>query len=452
MIASVARAFSRNPRDGAIAALAIPALGTLAIDPLVSIVDTAWVGRIGTVPLAALAVASAVFGAVFAVFNFVHVTITPLVAGEVGRGAPERAGGITKGAIVVSMALGVVLAFVVGSLADVIVEAFGATGEVLEQSVAYLRVRILALPAMLVVMVGHGVYRGHQDTRTPLYVAVGMNLINLVVDPILIFGAGMGVVGAAWATVLAQTLAAAAFLVLMFGRDRTRFGLGGAISRNRGLGMGRILRDGWPMMLRSVSLLLALTATTYAATQIGTIEVAAHQIALQTWLFMSFVLDSFAVAAMALIGADLGTGRRESARELANRLLALGFLAGVALAVGLAVFRSLLSGIFGLDPAVEAALDSIILFVIVLQPITALVYVWDGVGIGTSAFPFMAGAMAVAAVLTVVTLVTVGGTLAGVWASVAVLIFSRLVAWAGWHRWGPLSSERVPSLGSRAVL
>lgn len=452
MIRSVARAFRRNPRDGAIAAMAIPALGTLAIDPLVSIVDTAWVGRLGTVPLAALAVASAVFGAVFAVFNFVHVTITPLVAGEVGRGAPERAGGITKGAIVVSLVLGVVLAFVVGSFAEAIVGAFGATGDVLEQSVAYLKVRILALPAMLVVMVGHGVYRGHQDTRTPLYVAIGMNLINLVVDPILIFGAGMGVVGAAWATVLAQMIAAAVFLVLMFGRDRARFGLGGGFSGIRGLGMGRLLRDGWPMMLRSVSLLLALTATTYAATQIGTIEVAAHQIALQTWLFMSFVLDSFAVAAMALIGADLGVGRRESARDLANRLLALGFVAGVALAVGLAVFQPLLSGLFGVEPAVETALDSIILFVIVLQPITALVYVWDGVGIGTRAFPFMAGAMAVAAVLTLLTLFMVGSTLVGVWVSVAVLIFSRLAAWAGWHRWGPLSSERDPSLGSRAVL
>lgn len=452
MIRSVARAFRRNPRDGAIAAMAIPALGTLAIDPLVSIVDTAWVGRLGTVPLAALAVASAVFGAVFAVFNFVHVTITPLVAGEVGRGAPERAGGITKGAIVVSLVLGVVLALVVGSFAEAIVGAFGATGDVLEQSVAYLKVRILALPAMLVVMVGHGVYRGHQDTRTPLYVAIGMNLINLVVDPILIFGAGMGVVGAAWATVLAQMIAAAVFLVLMFGRDRARFGLGGGFSGIRGLGMGRLLRDGWPMMLRSVSLLLALTATTYAATQIGTIEVAAHQIALQTWLFMSFVLDSFAVAAMALIGADLGTGRRESARDLANRLLALGFVAGVALAVGLAVFQPLLSGLFGVEPAVETALDSIILFVIVLQPITALVYVWDGVGIGTRAFPFMAGAMAVAAVLTLLTLFMVGSTLVGVWVSVAVLIFSRLAAWAGWHRWGPLYSERDPSLGSRAVL
>ena len=110
MNSRVAAAFRRNPRDGAIASLAIPALGTLAMDPLVSIIDTAWVGRLGTVPLASLAIASAVFAAVFSIFNFVHMTITPLVAGEVGRGDLERAGSIAKGAIVVSFGVGVLVA------------------------------------------------------------------------------------------------------------------------------------------------------------------------------------------------------------------------------------------------------------------------------------------------------------------------------------------------------
>jgi len=306
------KAFKRNPRDAAIAALALPALGTLAIDPLVSIVDTIWVGRLGTVELAALAVASAVFAAVFAVFSFVSVTITPMVAGEVGRGFPERAGGITKGALLISLALGVVLAFVLGALSESVVGAFGATGDVLEQSAAYLRVRAMALPAMLLAMVSVGVYRGHQDTRTPLYVAIGMNIVNLVLDPILIFGAGAGVVGAAWATVVAQTIAAIAFLALLFGRDNAAFGLGGKAHGFRGLGIGRIIGEGWPMMLRSAALLFALTATTYAATHLGTAEVAAHQVALQLWLFMSFVLDSLAVAAMAIIGSDMGADRRAS--------------------------------------------------------------------------------------------------------------------------------------------
>ncbi len=439
------QAFRRNPRDRAIAALAIPALGTLAIDPLVSIVDTAWVGRLGTVELAALAVASAVFGAVFAVFNFIHVTITPLIAGEVGRGSPERAGGITKGALLISVGLGLLLALIVGALSELIVDAFGAKGEVLELSATYLQIRVLSLPAMLLAMVGHGVYRGHQDTRTPLYVAIGMNVVNIVLDPILIFGMGLGVAGAAWATVVSQTIAAAGFLVLLFGRDRVRFGLDGSSAGIRNLGLGRIVNDGWPMMLRSMALLFALTATTFAATRIGTAEVAAHQIALQTWLFMSFVLDSLAVAAMAMIGSDIGVGNRIAAREIANRLLALGFIAGSVLAIGLGLLEPFVAGVFAAQPVVEDFLGSIVWFVIVLQPLTALVYVWDGIGIGMSAFRFMAVSMVMGAALTVAVLLVIGSTLIGVWTALTVLVLSRLVAFAGWHRWGPLSAEQDPS-------
>jgi putative MATE family efflux protein len=446
------KAFQRNPRDRAIAALAIPALGTLAIDPLVSIVDTMWVGRLGTTELAALAIASAVFAAVFAVFNFIHVTITPMVAGEVGRGSPERAGGITKGALLISVVLGTVLALVLAALSENIVDAFGATGDVLEQSAAYLRIRALSMPAMLLAMVAVGVYRGHQDTRTPLYVAIVMNLVNLVLDPILIFGAGLGVVGAAWATVAAQTIAAAGFLILLFGRDKTKFGLGGRINGIRGLGLVRILGEGWPMMLRSVALLFALTATTYAATQLGAPEVAAHQIALQTWLFMSFVLDSLAVAAMAMIGSDMGADKRVAAREVAGRLLALGFMGGTLLALGLALIRPFLASFFSAEPLVEDLLASIVWFVIVLQPLTALVYVWDGIAIGTSAFRFMAVSMVVSAVLTFAALAVVGGSLVGVWASLTVLVLSRLVAFVLWSRRGPLSSAQDPCPESQVAV
>lgn len=439
------RAFRRNPRDKAIAALAIPALGTLAMDPLVSIVDTAWVARLGTSSLAALAVASAVFAMVFAVFNFVHIAITPLIAGEVARGDLRRAGGVAKGAIFISIILGVVVSLIAILLAAPIVNVFGASGEVFDQAVAYLQVRFLALPALLVAMVGHGIYRGHQDTRTPLYVALGVNVVNLLLDPVLIFGFSLGVVGAAWATVVAQGIGAGVFLALMFGRDRERLGLRGPSEGMGSRDVGRILGAGWPMMLRSTALLFAITATTVAATRIGAQQVAAHQIALQVWIFTAFVLDSYAVAAMALIGKDLGSDHRITARDVSNRLLALGVMTGVVLGGVLLLLAPHLAGAFSVEPGVAADLESIFWFVIVLQPITALVYVWDGIGIGASAFRFMAASMILALGLTMITLVMIGDTLVGVWVAVAVLIVTRLVAFAGWHRWGPLSGVRDPS-------
>lgn len=438
----------RNPRDGAIAALAIPALGTLAIDPLISIIDTIWVSKLGTSSLAAIAIASAVFGAVFAVLGFVHVTITPLVAGEVGRNNLPQAGGVTKGAFVVSVGIGVVVAGVAVLLAEPVVELFGASGDVLAQAVSYLQIRMLALPAMLVAMVGHGVYRGHQDTRTPLYVTIAMNVVNLVLDPILIFGLGMGIVGAAWATVIAQLIAATAFLVLMFGRDRSKLGLNGRIGDARGLEVSTILVKGWPMMVRSMALLFALTATTVAAARIGVAEVAAHQIAFQLWLFLAFVLDSLAVAAMAMIGMDLGRKDTAAARDLAHRMLALGLMMGAVLGLGLAIAEPFLAGLFSADVPVSEGLSSIVWIVVLLQPITALVYVWDGITIGASAFRFMAVTMVCGAAVTVLCLALIGDTLTGVWLSIGALSVSRLAASLGWQIFGPLAREQDPSPSS----
>jgi putative MATE family efflux protein len=434
-----------------IAALAIPALGTLAMDPLVSIVDTAWVARLGTEALAALAIASAVFAAVFSIFNFVHMTITPLVAGEVGAGRTDRAGAVSKGALGVSFVIGLVVALMAIATSDGIVGLFGATPDVAELASDYLRIRFVALPMMLVAMAGHGIFRGHSDTRTPLWVALGMNAVNLVLDPLLIFTLGLGVAGAAWATVAAQTIAAVWFLVLILGTQRERLGTAAPVANLGSLGIGRILDAGWPMMVRSAALLAALTATTVAASRIGTEQVAAHQIAFQVWLFLSFVLDSFAVAAQAMVGTDLGSGSVAAARAIANRLLVLGFVAGVALSVGLALTARVIPLLFSVDDAVGSELASIYPFVVLLQPLTALVYVWDGIAIGASAFRYLAASMVVAGVVTIVALLAVGDTLVGVWIAITLLSLTRLAAFGVWHPRWPRGGVPGPSRVSRAA-
>jgi MATE family multidrug resistance protein len=267
----------------------------------------------------------------------------------------------------------------------------------------------------------------------------------------LIFGADLGVAGAAWATVVAQTGAAAVFLALILRIHRERLGTAAPIRGFRALGIGRILDAGWPMMVRSAALLVAITATTVAAARIGTVAVAAHQIALQIWLFLSFVLDAYAVAAQAMVGTDMGARDRTSARAVANRLLVLGFATGIGLSILLAITAPLVAGVFSAEPAVEQQLASIYWFVIALQPLTALVYVWDGVAIGASAFRYLAGAMVIACAATLAALVAFGNTLVGVWAAVMILTLVRLTALAWWHHAGTLAVGRVPYPGSRAA-
>lgn len=443
--------FRRNPRDGAIAALAIPALGTLAIDPIVTIVDTAWVARLGTVELAGLAVAGAVFAAVFSVFNFIQVTITPLIAAELGRDQLGRAGAIARGAVWIAAVLGIVLGIVFVLLSPAITELFGSAPDVADEATSYLQIRFLALPVMLIATVGHGVYRGHSDTRTPLYVAIGMNVVNVILDPILIFGFDLGVAGAAWATVVAQSVAAAWFLVLMFVRQSDRLGIGRRRVALRSLPIGEVVRKGWPMIVRSLALLGAITATTVAAARIGTVDTAAHQIALQVWLFLAFVLDSYAIAAQAMVGTDVGRTDIVAARSVSNRLLALGLATGVILSILVLATAPLLPTLFGIEPEVQSALSGIYIFVVILQPLTALVYVWDGIGIGAAEFRYLAGSMVVASIAAIIVLVLVGDSLAGVWASLAVLTATRLLTLAWWYQKGVLSDGRDPFPSSRAI-
>jgi len=193
----------RSSHDREIVALALPALGALIADPLLSLVDTAFVGRIGTDALGGLGVATALFTVSFFLFNFLEYGTTTVVARAVGAGQTATAGRAVVTALTLAACGGGVVVLVLRGFGEDIIGAFGANGEVAAAAVEYVRVRALAAPAVLLMRVGHGAYRGYQNTRTPFLVAVGVNLVNLVLDPLLIFGAGWGVAGAAWATVIA---------------------------------------------------------------------------------------------------------------------------------------------------------------------------------------------------------------------------------------------------------
>ncbi len=223
--------------DRRILRLAVPALGTLAIDPLVSLTDTAFVARLGEIPLAALGVDTAVFSFAFFLFNFLAYGTTPLLAGAIGREDPVGAGRIAWQAVAFAIAAGVVVTVLLQVFAEPILGLMGAEGAVTDPALVYLRIRALAAPAVVLVIAANGVFRGLQDTRTPLAVTVAISLLHLVLDPLLIFVAGWGVAGAAVATAVAQWLGAVWFLVLAGTKSSPR-----RASRGRSPGSTRQVR------------------------------------------------------------------------------------------------------------------------------------------------------------------------------------------------------------------
>jgi MATE family multidrug resistance protein len=423
----------RNRHDSAIFRLALPALGGLAVDPLVSLVDTAFVGQLGTVQLAALGINASLFAFTFIVFNFLAYGTTPRVGRAYGAGDLKSAGRAVVEAFTLAAIAGTAALVALQVFADPILRVMGATGELREPALEYLRIRALAGPAVLFITAGRGTFRGFQNTTTPLRIIVVVNLINLVLDPLLIFGLGWGLTGAATATVVAQWAGALLFAGLIFVRNREAFGIEAHLPTLAEL--APFLGVGGKLLIRTGSLVGTMTLATAVAARVGVIEVAAHQVASQMWMFMALAIDALAVAGQALVSKHVGEGEASVAREVSNRLLVLGVAFGFLLAAVFWLVRPYLPGLFSDDPRAVQMVFDIFVFVALLQPLNGLVFVWDGIFMGAEDFGFLAVAMVVSAVIAaglLLAVVPMGWGLEGVWWAITALMATRIVS-LGWR-------------------
>jgi MATE family multidrug resistance protein len=420
----------RRAHDRQILALGIPALGALAADPLVSLVDTAFVGRLGTTSLAALGIDAAIFGLAFFAFNFLAYGVTPLVAKALGAGEVDRASRVIANGLVAAIALGTVVTVVLQVGAGPILDLMGASDEVAGEAAGYLRIRALAAPAVLIITLGHGAFRGHQDTRTPFFITLGFNLVNLILDPLLIFGAGWDLNGAAIATLAAQWVGAAWFLVLIRRRLGIRFT---GVEPSELFGLLRVGRD---VVIRTAALLVTFTVATRVAATIGDAEVAAHQVGMQILIFLALSIDALAIAAQSLIARFVGEERRTDAWDVSVRLLQLGAVVGAGLLILLVLTRSVVPGWFTSEPEVREAIESMWLILAIMQPLAALVYVWDGIVMGAADFGYLAWAMVLSGVVAIASLalvVPLGWGLPGVWWGIGLLNVVRAGTLGWWH-------------------
>ncbi len=388
------RRLRRRPlqaRDQEILRLAIPAFGALVAEPLFLLGDAAVVARLGTAPLAGVAVGATVLGTVVGLCVFLAYGTTAAVARRLGAG--DHVGAVRDGVagLWLALAVGTVLMGVLAAAAVPLVEALGASPETSAYAATYLRVSALGLPAMLLVLAGTGVRRGLQDTRTPLAIAVVAAVVNLGLAIVLVLGAGLGVAGSAWATVIAQLGAATAYVVLVR-RDAVR---ASARLRPGGGEVLRAARGGAPLFLRTVALRAVFLVTVAVAARLGDVQVAAYQLAFLTWILLALALDSLAIAGQAIVGRSLGAGDVAGTRAAVHRMKQWGVWSGVVLGLAVLVARPFYASVFSLDPAVASAVSAALVVVAIHQPIAGPAFVLDGVLIGAGDARWLAGAQLV---------------------------------------------------------
>ncbi len=388
--------------DRRIARLAIPALGSIAAEPLYSLADTAIVGHLGRDPLGALAVATSALAIVAWLAIFLSTATTTEVARTAAKGdagLPSReddprrlaAGRAVGAAYLVAAGWGAVAALLVVVAAPTAAALLGGRGAIGPAATGYLRISALGLPFLYLSYAGNGHLTGLEDTRTPLRIAVAANVLNITLEAALVFGLHAGLAGSAWGTVAAQAAAAAAYARASW-RARVR------PVRPARATVRALLRDGHRLSVRTIALGVVPLAVTAVTARLGPVPLAGQQIANRVWYLLSLSLDALAVPAQVFVSAALGAGDLAAARLAARRTLVLGLAAGTALAVVTAALALGAPRAFTADPAVRAVAVTGLLCAALTQPLAALAFVYDGIILGLGDYAAMRRAMIIAIV------------------------------------------------------
>jgi putative MATE family efflux protein len=415
----------RHRHDAEILRLAVPAFFNLVAEPLFLLADSAIVGHLGTAQLAGLGVAGAILSTVLSLCIFLAYGSTGAVARRLGSG--DRAGAVRQGidGLWVGVLIGVALTAIVLATSGVMVDSFGVDARAAHYAHVYLRVAVFGLPAALGMLAVTGLLRGLQDTRTPLLVAVGANVINIALNYALVYGAGLGVAGSALGTVLAQWASLGVYVAVVLSRSlRLGVPVGPSLS-----GMKRSLFGSAPLFLRNVSMRFVVFASAAIAADMGTAQLAAHQVAFNIWTALSLALDAVAIAGQALVGRYLGASDSVGAREASRRMVEWSVGMGAVLGLGIFATRDVLPTLFTGDAEVQQHLSDVLIVVAVMQPWAGWVFALDGVLIGAGDVRYVAFAQ----LLTIVVFVPLAATvllldlgLQGLWWAYAFWVLARL--------------------------
>jgi putative MATE family efflux protein len=406
-----------------IAALALPALVVLAAEPLYVLVDTAVVGHLGSVPLAALAIGGTVM-------TIVAWLGTVLAYGTTGRsarrfGAGDRTAAVSEGVQTswVALIAGLVVAVGMQVAAGPLVRGLAGGTEVAEAAAGWLRIAALGAPGLLLAAAGNGWLRGVQDTRRPLYYVLGANALSAVLCPVLVYPAGLGLTGSALANVVAQTVSGVLFACALIA-ERVPLRPRWPVIRQQ-LVLGRDL------LVRGAAFQASFLSATAVAARFGTASVAAHQIALQLWFFTALALDAIAIAAQSLVGAALGAGDAAGARHLARRIALIGGLCGVGFAVLIGAGAGTVPGWFTGDAQVQERAAVAWWWFVGMQPLAGVVFALDGVLIGAGDVRYLRDLTIVAALGFFLPAIWAAYALdlgiGGIWAGLTLFVVVRLV-------------------------
>lgn len=373
---------------------------------LVGYADTAMVGSLGPVATAATSISNPIVMLVNGVVMALGVGVTALVSRSIGANDLKQARVLIRHAILILLYLGLPIGILVGCLYRVIPMFMGAGPDLLDTAALYNLIVAFGRPFQIASMLFCSVYRGCGDTKTPLLINSGVNILNVIGNFLLIYptrvltlggfsftmlGAGWGVAGAAASTAFSMAVGGVAALLPIFSKRnvlriswRDDFHLNFPLTR-------QIFHISLPAMLERLCMSGAQVVITSSIASLGTITIAANTVYLTAESIAFMPGFAFSIAATTLVGQALGAKRVDLARRFTHVALLASVVVMILAGAALYLFAVPLVSIFSSDPAVIALAAQCLQIVAFLEPpqTGATVFAGSLRGAGDTMWPFI---------------------------------------------------------------
>lgn len=423
-----------------IISLSLPALAGQAIDPIAQLMETAYIGRLGTLELASSGVSVVIFNIISKLFNIPLLSVaTSFVAQDMANiSSSQNSNNPFKSvyqrkqlssvstALLLALGIGIfeALALYFGSRMFLRLIGVAAVNPTLVPAQKFLSLRAFGAPAVVLSLALQGIFRGFKDTKTPV-ICLGIgNLSAVFLFPLLMYYFKLGVAGAAISTVLSQYIGT---LLMIWCLNKRAVLLPPKMGN---LQFGGYIKSGGFVLGRTLAVLTTMTLGTSMAARHGPVAMAAHQICMQVWLAVSLLTDALAVSGQALIASSLSRHEYKAVKEITHFVLKIGLLTGICLTAILGASFGSLATLFTQDIEVLQVVRTGVLFVSASQPLNALAYIFDGLHYGVSDFRYAAFSMmfvgAVSSAFLVFSPSHFG--LRGVWLGLTLFMALRVVA------------------------
>jgi MATE family multidrug resistance protein len=376
---------SRLPVTSArVFAIAGPAMLANLTTPLLGIVGTAAIGRLGEAHLlGGIAMSALVFDGVFWLFAFLRMGTVALTAQALGAGDAAEQRAVLLRALLIAALVGVLLIALQAPLASAIYRALGGSDAVRAAAESYFFVRVWSAPCALANFAVLGWLVGIARAGTALVLQIAMNVVNMTATVLLVLVLDYGIAGAALAAVLAETSGLVLGLGIAWLLAGRRFdgATGVLLRRDKLVRMVAINRD---IMIRTAAIISAFAFFTAQGARAGDVALAANAVLHNFILIGSFFLDGFATAAEQLCGRAVGANDGSGFVEATRRILAWGFLFGAATTVFFLIVGGPLIDVMTTSDAVRETARQFMLFAALAPALGVAAYAFDGIYIGAT--------------------------------------------------------------------